>query len=564
MPRRSTRIVEAASIKNDNLKVAQLYNPDISDDSDHDQVKEVKVKRQYRKRSKTQEDDIKSVSKKTKTNKNLTTVSLSPPTEVRVSLDTTNQRAVLMSRDQALPIRKNLSDDSEEDYVPPAKKASLAKTKRKPTKNFDGEPAVKKSKVVYEKLPNNNEDKDALEKITHVNKVDIKKEPGEEITRCRCVGCPELVKNKKIKTLLYTSSTDSNSNFIIKLKEILNPVTESPGEYVEEEDDTAKIKIEAVTLKTEPKAEPEDNDDNDPDDPSPISSRSPPPQNRAPAQVVAEKTNLVSNKNPTKIHSKPKVERMMNCLLCSNKDGKNLSGYDAVRHHVSVCLFSTGAYVPFLPHKQEQTDEIEEYGRQFRYKCQVENCEKNTSKSKAMGYREFSMHMGSNHGILERWAKDSDKDGAQELYNSLKNWRKEAGQTLPKNLNYAVEEVHTCLLCHGEGDGGKETKALSFAPEKINSTRYHYASCLFDFGDGVYLEKYKPHPENLDAEGKINDLLGKKFKYTCEDCPSKKSRRLSYKEFTTHMATDHGGLEEILMEHKDEKVRQLVDKLRKQ
>ena len=45
----------------------------------------------------------------------------------------------------------------------------------------------------------------------------------------------------------------------------------------------------------------------------------------------------------------------------------------------------------FLPHKQGQVAEIEEYGRQFRYKCQVENCEKSSSKSKAMGYREFSI-----------------------------------------------------------------------------------------------------------------------------------------------------------------------------
>ena len=77
MPRRSTRIVEAASLgdralslvasmRNDILKLAQFYNPDISDDSDHDEVKGVKVKRHYRKRSKMQEDDLKSVSKKNK------------------------------------------------------------------------------------------------------------------------------------------------------------------------------------------------------------------------------------------------------------------------------------------------------------------------------------------------------------------------------------------------------------------------------------------------------------------------------------------------------------------
>ena len=525
MPRRSTRIVEAvsASVKKDNLKVAQLYNPDISDDSDHDDlVKKAKVKRQYTKRTKKQENDMKSVLKKT--NKNTATFSPSAP---------------------------------KEDSLVRAKRGRMS------TNSSDSEPVLKRAKtIVYEKPSNNNEDKAASESVSNV---EVKKESVEEISRCRCGDeCPELVKTNKIKTLLSTTSTDSNSNFIIQLKEILSPVNESLREYVEE-DDTVRIKTEPVTVKTEPKiikAEPEGNDD-DPDDPAPISSTVPASQNRAPAPpVVVKNPSTASNKNSTKVYNKPKVERMMNCLLCSNKDGKNLSGYDAVRYHVSVCLFATGAYVPFLPHKQGQVTEIEEYGRQFRYKCQVENCEKSSSKSKAMGYREFSMHMGSNHGILERWAEKSDKDGAKELYHSLKNWREQKGETFPENPNYSVEEVHTCLLCHGEGDGGKETKALSFAPDKIKSTRYHYASCLFDFGDGVYLEKYKPDPENVDADGTINDLLGKKFKYTCEECPSKKPRPMGYKEFTTHMAHQHGGLEEILSEHKDPKLRDLVKRMR--
>ena len=86
--------------------------------------------------------------------------------------------------------------------------------------------------------------------------------------------------------------------------------------------------------------------------------------------------------------------------------------------------------------------------------------------------------------------------------------------------------------------------------------------CLFDFGDGVYLEKYKPDAENIDADGTINDLLGKTFKYTCEECPGKKPRPMGYKEFTTHMAHQHGGLEEILSEHKEPKLRDLVKKMK--
>ena len=157
-----------------------------------------------------------------------------------------------IAEDFGSEVEKEDADDSKKEYVPPAKNASLVRAKRgrKPTNSCDSEPVLKKAKtVVYEKPSNNNEDKAASEKVSNV---EVKKESVEEITKCRCDECPELVKNNKIKTLLDTSSTDSNSNLIVQLKEILNPVNESLGEYVEEEeDDAADIKTEPVTVKTE-------------------------------------------------------------------------------------------------------------------------------------------------------------------------------------------------------------------------------------------------------------------------------------------------------------------------
>ena len=494
MPRKATKKVGAGPAKTDDLKVAQSYNPNISDyDSDKEgDVNKTKLKRQYRKRTSKQHTDIKPLPKQTR-----------------------------------MPRGYNPSDDSEEEYNPPAKRYG------KRNSGSGSEPASKKAKTnVPEKLPNNNKDKE----------IKIKKE--QDILRCQCVKCPELEKIIKIKRLLV-SSTDQNSNLIIRLKEIVITEHNDNREYVECEDYSVydSIKTEPITFKTEPKVEPEDNED--PDDPEE-------PVKQSPVKTSA------------KVVIKPKVERMMSCILCTAKDGKNLSGYNEVKYHMSVCLFSIGAYTKFLPPKQGDDVKIEEYGKQFRYRCQVENCEKSAAKSKSMGYREFVMHTGSSHGILERWAKETNRDGAQELYQALKTWREEAGRALPEIPSYEVEEVHTCLLCHGEGEGGKETRSLSFAPDKIRSTRYHYSSCLFDFGDGVYLEKYKPDPRNLNEDGSLNDLLGKVYKYTCEVCPkSKKPRQRGYKEYTTHQANNHGGLEEILMEHKDEKLRQLVSKLRK-
>ena len=130
-----------------------------------------------------------------------------------------------------------------------------------------------------------------------------------------------------------------NSNFIVKkVKSILAPVQYSAGEYFEEEDNI-KIKTEPVSVKTEPliktepvflKTEPIAPvmaESDDPDDPPPIS------------------TNLTFKKSPMSVnmshtsHSKPKVERLMDCILCSSKDGKRLR-IESLKSHMSVCLYN--------------------------------------------------------------------------------------------------------------------------------------------------------------------------------------------------------------------------------
>ena len=415
---------------------------------------------------------------------------------------------------------------------------------RRVRKNDDTDEPMKKKQKANRHRSNGKGEKESLVRINEDNVI--------EYPDARCPdGCPDKTKVDMIKIVLEMEDLKNSeyNTLISTLKNILHPenVSSRYGENIKQEIEL--IEEEPIVMNPEGEA-----------NPVPVVMSKHHRVNNTPSPSIRTPT----SKETIKRNSKVSSFQMINCLFCSEKGGKNLSGYDALRYHVSVCLYFTGAYVPFLPHRQGQEShvmgEIEEWGRQFKYSCLVGNCEKSLPKSKAMGYREFCMHMGSHHGILERWAKECDKYGAQELYHALKKGREEAGLTIPENPNYEVEEVHTCLFCHGEGDGGKEL--LSFAPAKIKSTRYHYASCLFDFGNGVYLEKYKPVPENIDADGTINDPFGRKFKYTCDECPSKKPRPMGYKEFTTHMAHQHGGLEEILSIHEDEKVRQLVQKIR--
>ena len=43
----------------------------------------------------------------------------------------------------------------------------------------------------------------------------------------------------------------------------------------------------------------------------------------------------------------------MNCIICKNKDGKNLNtGTSELKYHLSVCVYGTGGFLKYLPHGQ--------------------------------------------------------------------------------------------------------------------------------------------------------------------------------------------------------------------
>ena len=74
-----------------------------------------------------------------------------------------------------------------------------------------------------------------------------------------------------------------------------------------------------------------------------------------------------------------------------------------------------------------------------------------------------------------------------------------------------VEEFHTCLVVC-EGESGKDAKNLNLDSSKLNSLKYHYANCYFDYNMEVYLnnpERYTLEPENTDEKtGRPLEYLG--------------------------------------------------------
>ena len=94
-----------------------------------------------------------------------------------------------------------------------------------------------------------------------------------------------------------------------------------------------------------------------------------------------------------------------------------------------------------------------------------------------------------------------------------------------------------------------------------------------------YYEMYDPSEQNKNPDGSPRDILGREVKYNChESACSNRKRKMGYKvcklenkklliqrlflqEFAIHQANEHKGLEQVLENHQDERVRNLIPKL---
>ena len=552
-------------------------------------------------------------------------------------------QSTVLHEEVQMPPGYNPSDDSEEEYVPPAKKTkiSLTRTKRsrKQTSGSDSEPkeeenqkpkkrgrksksaitnpqnntstskATKKPQTVSETL---NTSPSLVTKIPQIAKAEtlVKTEQDQHIL------CPFQRCNEKLKI-------EGNARFHLSLhyydagkfseKDIFTP--EDPDKNGKAMDDKApkyscrydrctkrrmgykemcvhlatqhqmleglmvdgnheiqrirkilypnlnepEVKVKVKSEPIQPEADQEDPDD--PDDPS--AKVTPAPSKVKP--LVSE----VVSQTVMPVIQRPRVERIMNCFLCKEKDGRNMSGQQNIKYHMSVCAYGT-EYWKYVPHHQGtdkvKITDLDELGSLWRYRCTFEGCDKNSGRAKSlgMGYKEFAIHLGFMHGVLERWAEDNEMEGTKELFKTLKGWREAEGKQLPDLPEVKVEEMHICYICNG---ADKEGKNLSLAPEKINSTRYHYANCLYVYGSKVYYEIYNPsdqdHEENKNPDGSPRDIMGREYGYKCFETAacSNRKRKMGYREWAIHQANEHKGLEKVLENHKDERVRKLIPRL---
>ena len=215
-------------------------------------------------------------------------------------------------------------------------------------------------------------------------------------------------------------------------------------------------------------------------------------------------------------------------------------------------------YVDHGQGEGKRFEELEEYGKKFQYRCPFVACPKHHGRTKPIGYKEYAIHVGVVHHQVEKWMLADERPGMRQVYDAIVAARERDGIIIEELPDVIVDRMHTCLVCGGEDKDGRQ---LSFEGNKLFQLRYHYAYCFYD--EGSYRGKYPPGPDNTTADGEPRDILGKEVKYTCEERGCNNKRNMGYKSFVVHMSNDHGGLEEVVRNHRRADIRALAEKIKK-
>ena len=178
------------------------------------------------------------------------------------------------------------------------------------------------------------------------------------------------------------------------------------------------------------------------------------------------------------VRSDPRINKVHNCLLCETKDGKNLSfesGLSELRNHYSICLYNLGHFKgvldPGMDNKDSEGNVLDEYGRKFRYKCPVTNCPRNQARAKPCGLKEWVIHAGVAHHMVEKAmeAVSEKKEAMKEVLEAMREARIASGILVVEELeDPSVEEIHNCILCGGKDRDGIN---LSLDPTKLWAIR---------------------------------------------------------------------------------------------
>ena len=245
---------------------------------------------------------------------------------------------------------------------------------------------------------------------------------------------------------------------------------------------------------------------------------------------------------------KKEIENPDACVLCQSKEGKNLQfagnllGY---LYHYSLCIYNQGGFRDLVPQQQEgdvtlsqQVETTGGSGVQYRYRCQPAR-RKDSECSRGVGYKEFCVHLGRQHGLAVRWIQNNITEELKPVLLRIQEVLAKQQPEVARQGNIPdpiVEELEDCVVCNAED--GKDGKELSYSRDKLDIAKFHYTVCLLK-NTNVFFRILPPRDAGED--GRPGDLEGKLYQYTCTLAGCREGRRVcSYQEFVHHMSQEHG------------------------
>jgi len=143
-------------------------------------------------------------------------------------------------------------------------------------------------------------------------------------------------------------------------------------------------------------------------------------------EVVMPSHPLTAKKLKTEGGGSYFVEQVHVCKICHGKDkdgkvdkeGMNLNFRDLKKlvGHYGKHLYDEGKvfkYVPLGPDNQDRGNGVDEFGMTYRYKCGFKSCWKSVKGE--CGYKEFALHMISDHDALEKALGEDERPELRHL-----------------------------------------------------------------------------------------------------------------------------------------------------
>ena len=138
----------------------------------------------------------------------------------------------------------------------------------------------------------------------------------------------------------------------------------------------------------------------------------------------------------TKTAASYSVEEIHTCLICNgrtpegriDKQASDLSFADPkikkLKEHYSKHFYKEGRILRAFPPEKNNIDVdgniIDEFGKQFIYKCEEENCWKSKTKKQGFGYKEIALHHSAEHGLFEKIASCDEREKVRNLLQHIK------------------------------------------------------------------------------------------------------------------------------------------------